>query len=95
MALGYRYWMVLLPEIEPNSFLLFVHNPAGATKLRDYSSGKARVVGQPRAEKVFKTTEPGKTRFECDEHKTDDHSFWYRKTLELNRRYLNQSSSPS
>ena len=31
MAFGYRYWMVFLPEIDPDSYLLFVHNPASAT----------------------------------------------------------------
>jgi hypothetical protein len=88
MAFGYRYWMVFLPEIEPHSFLLFVHNPAGATKLRNYASGRERVVGQPDADKVFRDTEVGRTRHECDPHKTDDHSFWYQRTQELNRRYL-------
>jgi hypothetical protein len=88
MAFGYRYWMVFLPEIEPHSYLLFVHNPSGANKLRSYASGKKRVVGQPGAEKVFRDTEVGRTRHECDPHKTDDHGFWYQKTQELNRRYL-------
>jgi hypothetical protein len=40
MAFGYEYLMVHLPEVCTSSFLLFVYNPAGATKLRDYSSGK-------------------------------------------------------
>ena len=47
MAFGYKYWMVYLPEFNRDSFLLFVHNQSGSTKLRDYSSGKARVIGQP------------------------------------------------
>ena len=50
MAFGYRYWMVYLPDTKLQSFLLFVHNPAGSTRLRDYSSGVARVVGQPTVE---------------------------------------------
>ena len=88
MAFGYRYWMVFLPEIEPHSHLLFVRNPAGATKLRNYTSGRERVVGQPGVEMVFRDTQIGRTRHECDPHKTDDHGFWYQKTQELNRRYL-------
>ena len=40
MAFGYEYLMVYLPEVCQTSFLLFVHNPAGSTKLRDYSSGQ-------------------------------------------------------
>jgi hypothetical protein len=37
---------------------------------------------------VFRTTEDGRTRHECEPHKTDDDGFWYGKTQELNRRYL-------
>ena len=95
MAFGYRYWMVFLPEIEPASFLLFVHNPAGATKLRNYASGREQVVGQPDVSMVFRATEVGSTRHECDPHKTDDHSFWYQKTKELNRRYLGSADDGS
>jgi len=47
MAFGYEYLMVYLPEFNPESFLLFVHNPAGSSKLRDYSGGREKVVGQP------------------------------------------------
>src|ERR1017187_2757515 len=94
MAFGYRYWMAFLPEIEPHSYLLFVHNPAGATKLRNYASGRERVVGQPGVELVFRDTQIGKTRHECDPHKTDDHGFWYQKTQELNRRYLGDTGRP-
>jgi hypothetical protein len=95
MAFGYRYWMVFLPEIEPHSHLLFVHNPSGANKLRSYASGREQVVGQPGVENVFRDTEVGRTRHECDPHKTDDHGFWYQKTQELNRRYLGGEGSAS
>ena len=47
MAFGYEYLMVYLPEFNPESFLLFVYNPAGSSKLRDYSGGREKVVGQP------------------------------------------------
>jgi len=95
MAFGYRFWMVFLPEIDPHSYLLFVHNPAGATKLRNYASGQERVVGQPGIEMVFRDTQVGKTRHECDPHKTDDHGFWYQKTQELNCRYLSETGRAS
>ncbi len=88
MPFGFQYWMVLLPEVDSSNFLLFVHNPAGATKLRSYASGRAKVIGQPSAEEVFRATEIGTSRHECEPHKTDDHGFWYHKTQELNRRYL-------
>jgi hypothetical protein len=88
MAFGFRYWMVFLPEIDPNSFLLFVHNAAGATKLQNYSSGREQIVGQPDVAAVFRETEIGKTRYECEPHKTDDHVFWYQRTQEFNRRCL-------
>ena len=95
MAFGYRYSMVFLPEIEPHSYLLFVHNPSGANKLRSYASGREQVVGQPGVESVFRDTEVGRTRHECDPHKTDDHGFWYQKTQELNRRYLGGAGNAS
>ncbi|MEO8025488.1 MAG: hypothetical protein ABI823_03400 [Bryobacteraceae bacterium] len=79
MAFGYRYWMVYLPEYDAESYLLFVHNPAGSTKLRSYASGRERVVGQPSTEAVFRQTEDGKTRHECEPHKTDDAGFWHHK----------------
>jgi hypothetical protein len=85
--------MVFLPKIEPHSYLLFIHNPSGANKLRSYASGRERVVGQPGVENVFRDTEVGRTRHECDPHKTDDHGCWYQKTQELNRRYLGASGS--
>jgi len=62
MAFGYRYWMVFLPEFNRESFLLFVHNPAGSTKLRDYSSGFERVLGQPPARGVLAATQEGRNR---------------------------------
>src|ERR1700720_3873877 len=95
MAFGYRYWMVFLPEIEPDSYLLFVHSPAGATKLRNFASGRERVVGQPATELVFRETHVGKPRHECDPHKTDDYSFWCQKTQEMNRRYLGVTGTAS
>ena len=89
MAFGYRYLMVYLPGIDPDSFLLFVHNPAGSTKLRSYLSGREHVIGQkPPLQMVLRDTRLGSTRHECDAHKTDDPAFWYQKTLELNRRFL-------
>jgi hypothetical protein len=101
MAFGYRYWMVHLPEFEGDSYLLFVHNPTGSTKLRSYSSGREHVLGQPPVETVFRQTTVGLNRHEVDPHKTDDHGFWWQKTLEMNRRYLQsgpsrgQASSPA
>lgn len=44
---------------------------------------------------VFRSTDAGKTRHECDPHKTDDHSFWYQRTLEYNRRYLSVAGGES
>ncbi len=55
MAFGFKYWMVYLPDFNRESFLLFVHNPAGQTKLRDYSGDEQRVLGQPRPQGSPKT----------------------------------------
>jgi hypothetical protein len=86
--------MVFLPEIEPRSFLLFVHSPSGSTNLRNYASGREQVLGAPLVD-VFRSTEVGKTRHECEEHKTGDHSFWYQRTQEFNRRYLSLAGGES
>jgi hypothetical protein len=88
--------MVFLPEIEPRSFLLFVHSPSGSTNLRNYASGREQVLGAPLPlDVVFRNTEVGKTRHECEEHKTSDHSFWYQRTQEFNRRYLSLAGGES
>ena len=84
----YKYWMVYLPEFNRESFLLFVHNPAGLTKLRDYSSGKEIVLGQPRWEGTLGNTELGQTRFQVDPHPITDDRYWRLRTTEHNSRYL-------
>lgn len=91
MAFGYEYWMVYLPEFRAESFLLFVHNPAGSTKLRDYSGGREQVLGQPSLADVRQATEWGRTRFEEAPHTVsgrDGESHWGSRIAEYNRRYL-------
>lgn len=91
MALGYEYWIVYLPEFCPESFLLFVHNPAGSTKLRNYSEGRERVLGQPSLVDVRQATDWGSTRFEEVPHTVsgrDGESHWESRIAEYNRRYL-------
>jgi len=87
MAFGYEYLMVYLPAFNPESFLLFVYNPAGSTKLRDYSSGQCRVVGQPPLQDVVRATVGGKTRIPYDPHLTIDEYYWSTQTRDLNARY--------
>lgn len=88
MPFGYKYWMVFLPQFSSKSFLLFVHNPSGSTKLRDYSTGTEKVLGQPRTEGVLGATTEGRTRFFVDPHETTDAAYWRARTEEHNRRYL-------
>jgi hypothetical protein len=91
MAFGYEYWMVYLPALNPESFLLFVHNPAGSTKLRDYSGGREKVLGQPALSAVSRATFGDKTRFRVDAHTVsgeDGSRYWQMRTLEFNARYL-------
>jgi hypothetical protein len=88
MALGYKYWIVYLPAFSRESFLLFVHNPAESTKLRDYSNGEANVLGQPSRQMVFTGTEIGRTRFEVAPHLTTDGHYWQREIQSHNSRYL-------
>ena len=95
MAFGYEYLMVYLPEICSTSFLLFVHNPAGATKLRDYSSGsERRLPDRLSLSEVMGRTELGRRRFHYDPHRTDGVGvgYWVQVTLELNRRWLAEAS---
>jgi hypothetical protein len=94
MAFGYEYLMVYLPEFNPESFLLFVHNPAGSTKLRDYSCGREKVLGQPPLSHVLKSTEFGKTRFREDPYtvtEADGVSHWRARIADCNSRYLSKS----
>ena len=91
MAFGYEYLMVLLPEVCPSSFLLFVHNPAGSTKLRDYSTGRERQLSIYRdVATVLSQTEVGLTRFYYEPHKTvgEGVGYWSQVTAELNSKYL-------
>lgn len=91
MAFGYEYLMVYLPEVNPESFLLFVHNPAGSSKLRDYSGGTEKVIGQPPWPMVSAATVGGETRFTEDAHTVsgeDGDRYWSLRTAEYNLRYL-------
>jgi len=93
MAFGYKYLMVYLPDFSRNSFLLFVHNPAGSTKLRDYSGEKQRVLGQPPTQTVLGGTVLGETRFSVEEYPASDDRYWHLRTLEFNARYLSLVSN--
>ena len=95
MAFGYKYWMVYLPEFNPNSFLLFVHNHAGSTKLRDYSRSELKVLGQPSWDAVRVATVLGETRFSVAPCKTTELSHWRRETQEYNSLYLPAHESTS
>ena len=95
MAFGYEYLMVYLPAFNPDSFLLFVHNPAGATKLRDYSGGRCRVLGQPPLQDIVRATAGGRTRFTYAPHATTDEYYWSVETRDLNARYLTSPGSVS
>jgi hypothetical protein len=90
MAFGYEYMMVFLPEVCPDSFLLFVHNPAGSTKLRDYSSGQERQLRHAMAvTEVLAKTTAGRSRFNYEPHRTNGEGVghWTQVTRELNRRW--------
>jgi hypothetical protein len=93
MPFGFKYSMVYLPDFNRESFLLFVHNPAGETKLRDYSGDETRVLGQPRRQAVLGGTVEGRTRFLVEPHLTTDHGYWNLRTQEFNSRYLSSAKS--
>jgi hypothetical protein len=92
MAFGYEYWIVYLPELNPDSFLLFTHNPDGSTKLRDYSTGKERVLGQqPSVRDVRQVTEWGSTRFDETPHTVsgpDGERHWQSRIAGYNSRFM-------
>jgi hypothetical protein len=91
----YAYWMVYLPALCPESFLLFVNDSLGQTKLRDYSGGgKGRVLREsPSLVEVNRATELGATRFHVEPHVTTDDYFWFRSTETHNSRHLPSSRS--
>jgi hypothetical protein len=93
MAVGYKYWLVYLSDFNRDSFLLFVHNPAGSTKLRDYSGEKVKVLGQPPVRAVVGATTEGRPRFEIDPHETTDFYYWHKETSRHNARYLTSAQS--
>jgi hypothetical protein len=93
MAFSFQYWMVYLPEFSRESFLLFVHNSAEQSKLRDYSSGEETVLGQPSRQRVFGATVIGRTRFEVAQHDVTDDYYWLRETESYNSRYLASARS--
>ena len=91
MAFGFEYWIVYLPEFNRDSFLLFVHNAAGCTRVREYSTGKERVIGHPSVGDVRQATEWGSTRFEETPYSVsgpDGERHWRSRIAEKNSRYL-------
>lgn len=96
MAFGYEYLMVYLPGICPDSFLLFVHNPAGSTKLRDYSSGREnQLKSTVTVSAMLSQTAVGTTRFYYEPHRTngDGIAYWAHVTRELNGRWLPEGTA--
>lgn len=94
MPFGFQYWLVYLPDMQPESFLLFTHRPDGATQLRDYSQRREVKLGQPGAASVYQTTQEGKTRFFREPHKTTDVGYWYYETMAVNRRISPVQATP-
>jgi hypothetical protein len=98
MAFGYEYLMVYLEDICPSSLLLFVHNPSGSTKLRDYSSGHERQLKDTlTVAEVLSRTTNGKTRFYYKPYRTnaDGVGYWSEITRSLNERWLPTTMSAS
>jgi hypothetical protein len=96
----FEYWMVYLPDFNPDSFLLFDHSPDRGTTLRDYSLGIERELGNPTARSVRDATEWHRTRFPVTPHPVnapDGRRYWALRTDEFNARYLAsaQASVPS
>ena len=90
----YTYWMVYLPAFCQESFLLFVNDSLGQTKLRDYSCGKARVLRErPSLIEITRATDLGTTRFQVEPHVTTDDYFWFRSTQRYNSRQLRSPHS--
>lgn len=81
----FTYWMVYLPQCHQHSFLLFVFDTTGSTKLRDYSNGREGWVAyQPTEAEVRSATVFGDTRFECIPHKVTDVTHWVAETERRN-----------
>jgi hypothetical protein len=80
--------MLFLPEVAPDTFLLFVADAQDRTSLRDYSAGWARKLATaPSLQEAVRKTEEGRTRFALhDIRRKEDLSFWQAVTCEHNRR---------
>jgi hypothetical protein len=80
--------MLFLPEVAPDTFLLFVADAQARTSLRDYSAGRARKLATaPTLQEAMRRTEEGRTRFALsDIRRKEDLSFWQAVTLAQNRR---------
>lgn len=92
----YAYWMVYLPEFCKATFLLFVNDSLGQTKLRDYSGGNVRELRErPPLHEVTRVTELSVTRFAVDPHITTDEYFWSKLTQDYNSRHLPSSCAPT
>jgi len=96
MAFGYDKFLVYLPDVNPNSFLLYArrfHNGVEQQSLRDYSGDAIRVLPSQACERVLSRTMDGKTRFRVDDHPTENRSLWLQLIQQQNTRYF--AAAPS
>jgi hypothetical protein len=90
MSNGCTYWMIYLPHVAPDTFLLFVEDPHENTSLRDYSLGRMhKLPSAPTVREMSSQTEYGKTRFQIDEiRRKEDISYWRSVTQRYNDEYI-------
>jgi hypothetical protein len=88
MANGCDYWMVFLPDLCSDSFLLFVQDSQDRTSLRDYSLGRAyRLPETLSAQQMSRRTTEGTTRFrlcQADIRPKEDTVHWQELTSRYN-----------
>jgi len=73
MAGTYRYWLISLPSIDPNSLVLFTENDHDGGKIRDYSaSGTVGEVRRVLLDDVAEVFRAATKKIPVEPHKTTD-----------------------
>lgn len=92
----FEYMMVYAPRWNEDSFLLYVIDEAGHSRLRSYARGRPEDIGAPSYAEVLSEAKVGGIPIQhCEPHRLKGDNYWYQRTLELNKRYLKRPAKDS
>jgi hypothetical protein len=93
MAGKYRYWLICLPSIDPDSLVLFTENDHDGGMIRDYSAPESvREVRRVLLDEVPGVFRAATKRFSVESHKTTDCWYWWNQ---IQNRSLGASQAPT